>query len=417
MAFLQDLDKLPKNDPRRTGLFFKHLGVGWRSLFAELRSQRPILHLPETTLPRLAVFSLRDDVEAILSQPRVFSVGPYKRPMEPSVGPFMLCRDEPELNHHEKSIMRRLLRDDDLPRIRELSERTTAECIRNKQGQLDVISDVARLVPLRVVQEYFGFVGPNPEAVLRWSYATQHDMFRNIFGKSNVHEANVTAGLEMRHWAGALVADRFCDSALGSKDDVLSRLVFAARSDPELLSAERIVSNACGLLVGSIETTQQAIAQSLAYILGDKEITDRAVQAAQQESNDELDAIVWEALRFAPITPFVLRSVTKDATVGGEKLIKTSWVVAGIASAMFDDKKVVHPDQFLVPRPKEVYLHFGFGHHECLGKHVGMQIVPAAIRRLLLLPRLRLPTPAKAPIVWGDAFPEHFVVQFDGDRQ
>ena len=46
-------------------------------------------------------------------------------------------------------------------------------------GTVELVSRVGRLVPLRIVQRYFGFPGPDDATMLRWSRATQADMFRN----------------------------------------------------------------------------------------------------------------------------------------------------------------------------------------------------------------------------------------------
>jgi hypothetical protein len=51
MGFLSDLDALPVGDMARTVLFYHWLRRGWRALFAELRTGRPI------PLPTLTVLS------------------------------------------------------------------------------------------------------------------------------------------------------------------------------------------------------------------------------------------------------------------------------------------------------------------------------------------------------------------------
>jgi cytochrome P450 len=51
---------------------------------------------------------------------------------------------------------------------------------------------------------------------------------------------------------------------------------------------------------------------------------------------------------------------------------------------MFDPKVFESPDEFIAERNWYHYFHFGFGSHECLGKHVGMVMIPEMIRQLFL---------------------------------
>jgi hypothetical protein len=104
MSFLASLDALPPNDAAsRNGLFFQQLHTDWRTLFAELRASRPVLQLPG-----LVVLANWADVIDMLSRNGIFQVtyGPH---MDPSVGPFMMGRDDTELNWRDKSVMRTLL--------------------------------------------------------------------------------------------------------------------------------------------------------------------------------------------------------------------------------------------------------------------------------------------------------------------
>ena len=64
--------------------------------------------------PLFVVVSRWTDVIELLSRPGTFNVNNV-RSMDPSVGPFMLARDLTELNWHDKSIMRSIMRYEDLP--------------------------------------------------------------------------------------------------------------------------------------------------------------------------------------------------------------------------------------------------------------------------------------------------------------
>jgi cytochrome P450 len=412
MSFLSEYDAIPTGNPHaQVGLLFRWLQMDWRELFRELRASRPILVTPALTL-----VTRWDDVLQVLSQHQLFSVRGYAAKMDPSVGPFMLGRDETAINWHEKSVMRSLLRWDDLPGVRTMVGAVAAESLAG-DGPVELVGRIGRLVPLRIVQRYFGFPGLDDATMLKWSKATQTDMFRNPTNDPQVHAANVQAGTEMRAYLRPFLATK-ANAADGScpPDDVVSRLVRLARTGQAAMDAERLVSNVCGLLVGAIETNSQAIVQAIEQILLRQDVAARAIQAARAGDVMTFDPIVWEALRFNPITTLVLRYCERDAVLApgtphALPMSKGTLVAACIGSAMFDEAKFPDPDTFTAGRPFDTYLHFGFGHHECLGKYVGIVAIPETVRQVFLLPGIHLLPGNEGKIDFQNGpFPERFMI-------
>ena len=95
-------------------------------LFNVIRNVRPNLSLPGEDGP---VFVTRfPDVREALERPEIFNVV-YAPMMDPSVGPFMLGRDNSKINQRDKGIMRSLMQEEDLHGIRETVSRLTKEAI------------------------------------------------------------------------------------------------------------------------------------------------------------------------------------------------------------------------------------------------------------------------------------------------
>jgi cytochrome P450 len=448
MPFLPIYESIPAEDVRsRVGFVYQSLRSDWRGMFAELRAQRPVFANPAFTMA-----TRHGDVIDILSQPELFSVRGYAAKMDPSVGPFMLARDKTEINWNDKGVMRSVLRFEDLPRVRAMAGEAARASIDAAGDTVDLVPAVGRLVPLRIVQNYFGFKGPDDPTMLRWSKATQTDMFRNPFNNPEQHQACIAAGNEMRAWIrGAIqrprpapepgppprpnaierllrmlfprAAEPPAQSSAPPADpgpqgeDAFARLQRMMRSaDAPFEDEERIVSNVAGLLVGAIETSSQAIVQAAEQIMMRPDVRAEAEAAAAAGDNARFDAIVWEALRFNPITGMVFRFTERDTTLApgtphATPVKKGTVVAACIGSAMFDETAVAEADAFRAGRPDATLFHLGFGHHECLGKHVGMQIVPEAVRQILLTPGLRRIDGAEGQIDFaGGVFPEHFRV-------
>jgi cytochrome P450 len=99
--------------------------------------------------------------------------------------------------------------------------------------------------------------------------------------------------------------------------------------------------------------------------------------------------MVWEALRFVPISPYMFRQAATDYTIakGAEHETKVSAgtnVLLISQSAMFDTYAYEKPETF---NPDSNWYHnfnFGFGSHECLGKYVGMVLIPEMVRQVML---------------------------------
>jgi cytochrome P450 len=413
MSFLDTLDGI--TDPAaRTALFFNALRADWRSLFAELRETRPILDLPV-----MSVVSRWADVVDLLSRNETFRVT-YAPHMDPSVGPFMLARDGAVENWRDKAAMRTLLRWDDLPAIRATAAKVASTALRaatqGAGGVFDVAATISRLVPLKIVQNCFGFPGPDDATMLAWSRATQADMFHNLINDPAVLQADIAAGQAMQAWVGNFIDARqpWADAA---GEDTVSRLLRLTGQGLSGLDRQGVISNVCGLLVGAIETTSQAIVNATEQILLNPAQADLATRAAQKGDNAALDAIVWEALRFSPMATFVLRVAAQPAVIAPGSSYQVTVpagrvVAAGIGSAMFDPAVFPAPDDFQT-RPRDLYMHVGFGAHTCLGQYVAYEIIPEAIRQILLVPGLQmLPQGGSAVDNAGGPFAESFKLGF-----
>ena len=103
---------------------------------------------------------------------------------------------------------------------------------------------------------------------------------------------------------------------------------------------------------------------------------------------------MWEALRFVPISPYMFRQLSTDYTIGKgtdyATTIKAGTNVLTLTqSAMFDERAYEKPDDFHPGRNWYNHFVFGYGSHECLGKYVGMVLIPEMVRQIVLRPGLK----------------------------
>jgi len=149
--------------------------------------------------------------------------------------------------------------------------------------------------------------------------------------------------------------------------------------------------------------------QAIQYLLKDPQLLTQAVNAARLDDPSTFDGIVWEALRFVPISPYMFRQTACEYTIAKGTAHQTTIpartnVLPLTQSAMFDEKAFEAPEEFRGGRNWYHYFTFGYGAHECLGKYVGMVMIPEIVRQMLLQPGL-VP---KGDIVYDGHMPKSY---------
>ncbi len=412
----------PPSEPPK-GKFAELLGywIQWKNdqFFGFLRFWKPILGLPKGGPVIVTRFK---DVHEILHHPEIFRVT-YAPMMDVSVGKFMLGHDGTVYNQRDKGIMRALIQADDLPNIRALVGKIATKCIDEgkSNGTLEVVSNLSRKAPILLNGEYFGFPGPDLETMMRWGRDTQYDMFHNQTMSGMIHDNNIRATQEMREYIknDLLPKKRRELEKDPDRDDIVSRLLKMKCPHAIGWDEHQMITNIMGLLVGHVETSSAAIVQILDQLLSRPDQLYHARQAALHNDDPKLFRICWEALRFNPVNPIVVRKCAKDYRLAAgtfrNKVIKAGTVVVvGTRSAMKDPRELPSPKKFKSDRPEYHYLHLGLGLHRCLGDDVSKVQVPEAIQMLLLKKNLRRAPGQAGQIDYnGGPFPESFSVAFD----
>ncbi|WP_110554885.1 cytochrome P450 [Actinocorallia populi] len=381
-GYLARYDALQQADPAAALMLLAGwLRTDWRPLFAELRARRPVL-----TTPAFTLVTRHADVTEVLSRPASFTVGAYTAPMETALGgPVMLTRDATPMNWREKGLMQVVLAPEDVPGLRALTGELADAALDAAGGAIDVVGSLFRAVPLAVCARYFGFPGPDPRTLSRWSRAVMTDVTANLAGDPAIRAASAEAGAEMMAYLRGLVADR---RAGPEGADVLGRLV-RTRLPAELgFDDERIAVNTAGLLLGFVENAAGSMTNVLDHLLAHPPLLERAADAARDP--ERFEPHVWEALRFDPFLKMIVRfCVREHALPSGAVVPAGGLVLAAVASAMDDEAAVEEPESFRLDRPGHTLLHFGHGPHACVGVHPGRTVVTETLRRLLLRPGLR----------------------------
>lgn len=445
--FLKEYDEAPED--KKYPLVQKWMRETPIPFFAQLRAERPVLKTPVCTLVANFV-----DVRDMLQMPRVATVDLYK-PKMGVTGPddgYLMAHDDDALHYREKSIMQGLLNRNDLPRVRSLIGDAAQKILKKANGSIEFVNEYCRKVPVSLVQSYFGLDGIDQDDLIRWSYWNQYDAFNNqpfdmrtdtdsaiIVEKHDQASTELVAyiaSLTIRKILRIKIMDaiwlflsplqklvyRILGMAIPERHETMVMRLYRTKFDKGVdFPLSRAALNAGGFLIGAIETTSQAVAQIVHFLLHRPEEMRKIKDAAREGDRETFNAMVWEALRFVPIRPDIFRKMAEDYVVGKstdyETTIEKGEIVRLlIHSAMFDERAYENPEAF---DPKRTFYHnfaFGFGEHECLGKYVGMEMIPEMVWHTVLLPDLK----ADSDLSYRNAtfpdfdgpFPENFQVSW-----
>lgn len=184
--------------------------------------------------------------------------------------------------------------------------------------------------------------------------------------------------------------------------------------DSRLVSDLRIAENVMGTIVGAVAGQEEATCRVIDSLLrlgeGEYRTTgpagDRYGSFAEasrlardvlsgtnvRESRAELHKYFREALRLQPQGEVLLRKCARD----GARIADSRPIPAGTpvfvshGSAMRD---VPEPDAFILDRPREHYLQYGWARHTCLGQYVSPVIIVESLIAVLGLQDLTRPQP------------------------
>ena len=182
--------------------------------------------------------------------------------------------------------------------------------------------------------------------------------------------------------------------------------------DSRLVTDLRIAENVMGTIVGAVAGQEEATCRVIDSLLrlqdGDwrtggppgyrygsyaeaRQLALNVVNGTEKtESRAALYQYFLEALRLQPQGEILLRKCAREgARIADSRPIATGTLVfVSHGSAMSD---VPEPEAFILQRPQEHYLHYGWSRHTCLGRYVSPVIIVESMIALLALQDLGRP--------------------------
>jgi cytochrome P450 len=380
-------------------------------VFAILRNIKPIL-----VVKNFALVTRFADVQEVLERDDVFQVTYGKKMEAVTGGPnfFLGMQNSPE---YERDVahMRTVIRRDDVGKIATFVGQTAEGLVAASGGKIDAVQ-LSRTVPVRWVASYFGCPVNSETDLADWATVIFQYLFADLNNDPVLDAAALDAAAKVRPWLDALIAQRKAKPT--QADDVLGRCLALQTLGLPAMDDVSIRNNLVGLIVGAIPTTSKCCAQALDELLKRPDELARAQEAARAGDDALLAQYVFEALRFRPNNPGLIRIAAEDYVVArselhATKIPKGAQVLAATQSAMFDGRMVESPNEFRIGRPDYSYLHFGFGLHRCFGQYVNRVQIPGILKPLLQRKGLRRAPGSAGQLQMKGPFPSALALEFD----
>jgi pimeloyl-[acyl-carrier protein] synthase len=239
--------------------------------------------------------------------------------------------------------------------------------------RMDVCSQLAEVVPLRMMLGLLGLPETDVAALSRWSHAAAGAL--GVFGQdlSTGELEAILAGLD--ELGGFL---RAVDLGPGLLRDLRAADV----------SEGTLQANAVFLLLAGHQSTAAAIGTGVLTLL-----THERAREWRRRGPQDWEAAVEELLRWEPPIQFNARFATEGLTIGGYPVEAGQPVFLALAQANRDPDRFPDPEALILDRPDGRHLAFGAGPHFCLGA----QLARLEIRVTLSTLFERLPSLALAP--------------------
>ena len=281
----------------------------------------------------------------------------------------MLLKDEPD---HRR--LRKLV-DGAFARRNILAMRGRVEAIADRildgfeaRGEVDLVGDFARRLPLDVISDLLGLPDDDHAAFAGWTRAALQ--MKPPFGMLRLVSSLGRMTVYLR--------TQIETSRRAPRPGLISDLL-VAEQDGDRLSESELVSMVFLLLIAGFETTSHLIAASIVAL---EQHPDQKVFLFADPAG-RMELAVEELARFtSPVQGSKPHFVSRDAYFFGARLGRGDMVMACIASANSDPAVFDRPEKLRLDRLPNPHLVFSSGIHFCLGMQLARVEAQSALGRL-----------------------------------
>ena len=247
---------------------------------------------------------------------------------------------------------------------------------------IDVIEDVGKPLPVRVISRFLGFPADKVEQLKEWG-----DLLASVF-EPMLSQQKLLAINQAATDFLAFLETCIEDHQKNPRSTLIGQLLTKTDSEGQLIDRNDLISLIINLFVAGEETTRNLIGNG-SYLLS--QYPEQHERLLQQP--DLLRQAVEEMLRFDSPVQLTSRVATEDVLVSGHLIQAGQQVYVCFGSANRDEAQFEKASVFDIGRLKNKHLAFGYGSHFCLGSQLArMQGIAAFGMLMSKFPHLRVDT-------------------------
>ncbi|MGC1928575.1 MAG: cytochrome P450 [Candidatus Nitrosopolaris sp.] len=248
------------------------------------------------------------------------------------------------------------------PHIENIAHKALNEVI--AKGQMDLIDDLAYPLPVTIIAQLLGVPIEDRNLFRGWA-----DTIVSSTGGEMTDEQATSKNIsqminEMDSYFSGIVEERIKKP----RQDLITNLI-KAQAEGRHLFREEILTFCRLLLLAGHVTTVNLIGNTILCLL-----QNQAEFRLLQDDHNLIPSTIEETLRYRSPVQAVVRIVTKDTNIGGQKIETGQRIIAWLGSANHDESIFANPERFDISRRNSTnshqhHDHVGFGHgiHFCLG--------------------------------------------------
>ncbi len=253
------------------------------------------------------------------------------------------------------------------PRLEEEADRILDSAL--ETGRLEVISEFATPIPVRMIADLMGISEADHPLLLEWSHAIVR-----VFDERVTPEEGNEAETATRDFVSYL-EERLTERRKHPGDDLISAMIEVEEQGEALTDFEIVATSILTLNAGH-EATVHAIGNALLAL-------SRNPEAYRELRGSDVDIAraADELLRYDSPLQMFERWVLEDVELEGHTLQAGSKVGLLFGSANRDDEIFAGADRLKLDRSPNPHLAFGAGVHHCVGAPLARVELEAALSR------------------------------------
>ena len=325
----------------------------------------------------------------VLRDGETFSSAGYADVMGIVMGHTILEMDEPEHGTYRRLVQQAFTRKEMERWERELVIPIIDELIDSfiDDGSTELVSRLTFPFPVNVIAGLLGLP--------REDLPMFHRLAVELIGISIDWDRGIAASQSLRDYLTGVLEER----RAAPRDDVISVLA-EAELEGKRLTDDEIFAFLRLLLPAGAETTYRSSSNLLCGLLTHPDQLDSV-----RDDRSLVPQAIEEGLRWEAPLLTILRTATRDVTLGGVDIPAGASIVVNLGAADHDPDRWDRPDEFDIFREPKQHLAFAFGPHMCLGMHLARMETKAVLNRVFdRLPGLRVDADSPPPYITGLIF-------------